>query len=276
MKGWHCMRFMSPFLGLVIAASAGGLHAEAPPSAVDVAFKAACDGSEQRYVLMKPVGFVADRPHDVLIALHGHGSDRWQFAHDARDECRASRDIAARHAMLFVAPDYRAKTSWMGPEAEADLVQIIGDIRRTLRVGRVFVCGASMGGASALTFAAIHPELIDGAAAMNGTANHLEYDQFQEAIAESFGGSKASLVEEYKKRSAEYWPERLTMPVGLATGGRDAIVPPQSVQRLAAMLKRLNRPVLLIHRDAGGHSTTYEDATVILEYMIQNAKPPPP
>lgn len=126
-----------------------------------------------------------------------------------------------------------------------------------------------------MTFAAIHPELVDGAAAMNGMANHLEYDQFQDAIAESFGGPKASRVEEYKKRSAEYWPERLTMPVALTTGGRDAIVPPHSVQRLAAVLKRLDRPVLLIHRDAGGHSTTYEDATVILEYMIQNAKPSP-
>ena len=65
------------------------------------------------------------------------------------------------------------------------------------------------------------------------------------------------------------------MPVALTTGGQDAIVPPQSVQRLAAVLKCLNRPVLLIHRDTGGHSTTYDDATVILEYMIQNAKPSP-
>ena len=269
------MRRTLAFLGWVVAVYVGALHAEEAPSAVDVAFKAACDGSEQRYVLIVPPGVAADRPHDVLIALHGHGSDRWQFALDARDECRAARDFAVRHAMLFVAPDYRAKTSWMGPKAEADLVQIIGDLRRTRHVSRVFVCGGSMGGASALTFAAIHPELVDGVAAMNGLANHLEYDQFQDAIAESFGGPKASLVEEYKKRSAEYWPERLTMPVGLTTGGRDATVPPDSVQRLAAVLKRLNRPVLLIHRDSGGHSTTYDDATVILEYMLRSAKPSP-
>jgi hypothetical protein len=25
--------------------------------------------------------------------------------------------------MIFVSPDYRAKTSWMGPKAEADMVQ---------------------------------------------------------------------------------------------------------------------------------------------------------
>ncbi|MDR3621216.1 MAG: alpha/beta fold hydrolase [Paludisphaera borealis] len=269
------MRRTLVFCGWFVAVCVGALHAEEGTSPVDVAFKAACDGSEQRYVLIVPPKFVADRPHDVLVALHGHGSDRWQFARDARDECRASREFAARHAMLFVSPDYRAKTSWMGPKAEADVVQIIGDLRRTHRVGRVFVCGGSMGGSSALTFAAIHPELVDGVAAMNGTANHLEYDQFQDAIAESFGGSKPSLADEYKKRSAEYWPERLTMPVSLTTGGQDTTVPPQSVRRLAGVLKTLNRPVLLIHRDAGGHSTDYDDATAILDYMIQNAKPSP-
>ena len=60
-----------------------------------------------------------------------------------------------------------------------------------------------------MTFAAIHPERVDGVASMNGTANHLEYENFQDAIAESFGGTKAKIPREYKKRSAEYWPERL-------------------------------------------------------------------
>lgn len=254
-----------------VAACVGGLHAEEGPSPVDVAFKAACDGSEQRYVLIVPPKFVADRPHDVLVALHGHGSDRWQFAGDDRDECRAARDFAKSRGMLFVSPDYRAETSWMGPKAEADVVQIIAELKAARGLRRVFLCGGSMGGSSALTFAALHPDLIDGVAAMNGTANHLEYERFQDAIAESFGGPKTEIPDEYKKRSAEYWPERLTMPVGLTTGGRDDVVPPQSVLRLADVLKKIGRPPLLIHREDGGHSTTYEDATAILEYMVREA-----
>jgi len=50
----------------------------------DIPFVAPCDGTEQRYVLMLPEPFESDRPHDVLIALHGHGSDRWQFEGHAR------------------------------------------------------------------------------------------------------------------------------------------------------------------------------------------------
>lgn len=239
---------------------------------IDVAFRARCDGTEQRYVLIEPPGYDRAKPCDLLIALHGHGSDRWQFATDNRDECRAARDVAARHSMLYASPDYRAKTSWMGPKAESDVLQIIADLKAGRRIERVFLCGGSMGGSSALTFAAMHPELIDGVAAMNGTANHLEFRQFQDAIAESFGGPKSAIPEEYKKRSAEYWPERLAMPVGLTTGGRDDIVPPQSVQRLAGVLREMQRPVLLIHREQGGHSTSYEDAVAILDDVIAKAK----
>ena len=191
----------------------------AEPRVEDVAFTAKCDGTTQNYVLVYPEGFKPDEPHPLLIALHGHGSDRWQFVKGAFDEARAARDAAAAHNMLFVSPDYRKSTSWMGPKAEADLLQIIDELKARFRVGKVIVCGGSMGGSSTLTFAAMHPERTDGAVSMNGTANHLEYNNFQDAIAESFGGPKAKIPGEYKKRSAEYWPERLTMPHG-HHGGR--------------------------------------------------------
>ncbi len=49
------------------------------------------------------------------------------------------------------------------------------------------------------------------------------------------------------------------MPVAFATGGKDELVPPQSVLRLAETLKQGGRKTLLIHREAGGHATTYAD-----------------
>jgi len=42
----------------------------------DIAFKSALDGTEQRYVELMPDGFEVAKTHDVVIALHGHGSDR--------------------------------------------------------------------------------------------------------------------------------------------------------------------------------------------------------
>ncbi len=254
-----------PILTLVFFAA----FADAAIAAEDITFVASVDQTEQRYVQLLPPDFHTNEPTDVLIALHGHGSDRWQFIRQNRDECRAVRDVARKHGMVLISPDYRAKTSWMGPKAEADLVQIIGELKRNFSGRRVFLCGASMGGASCLTFAALHPELLDGVASMNGTANHLDYENFQAAIAQSFGGSKTEIPDEYKKRSAEFRPERFTMPVAFTVGGRDRSVPPDSVLRLATKLKTTNKNTLLIHRENGGHSTTYADAVRILEFVTQ-------
>jgi len=241
----------------------------------DIAFTATYDATEQRYVEVLPAGFDASEEYDVLIALHGHGSDRWQFVNDNRDECRAARDVAADRGMVYVSPDYRAKTSWMGPAAEADMVQIIGLLKERHRVGRVFICGASMGGSACLTFAALHPELVDGVASMNGTANFIEYDEFPEgvaAITESFGGTKKEIPIEYKRRSAEFFPERFTMPLAIAASGQDKLVPPGSVVRLANMVKKIGGKVLLIFREETGHTTSYDDARAVIEFAADSSK----
>lgn len=258
---------------LFCASSALGAKPEGTSTTLEISFTAQCDGTEQKYVLLLPRAFAAEVPHDVLIALHGHGSDRWQYIRDGRDECRVARDVAAEHDMIFVSPDYRVPTSWMGPKAEADMVQMIAILREKFRVSKVFLCGASMGGSASLTFAALHPDLIDGVAAMNGTANFLEYENFQEAIHESFGGPKTRIPAEYKKRSAEYWPERLTMPVGLTVSGKDEAVPPQSVLRLAQVLKVIGGNVMIIYREEMGHSTQYADGKAILEFMLKAPRP---
>ncbi|MCX6917548.1 MAG: prolyl oligopeptidase family serine peptidase, partial [Verrucomicrobia bacterium] len=211
----------------------------------DVSFVAAQDGTEQRYVLVLPEAHDSARPHDVLLCLHGHGSDRWQFVRAERGEARAARDIAARYSMILVSPDYRTKTSWMGPAAEADLVQIIGELKKQYAVRSVVVSGGSMGAASALTFAALHPELADGVVALNGHANHLEYTNFQEAIQIAFGGTKQTLPQEYRKRSAEFFTERFTMPVAITAGGKDTTVPPDSVMRLGRAVQKHNPAVHL-------------------------------
>jgi len=245
------------------------VFAATPAEPEDRTFIAKADGTEQRYVELLPPGFNAAEPHDVLLAFHGHGSDRWQFIRDARGECKGSRDVAAKAGMIFVSPDYRAKTSWMGPKAEADTVQLIAELRQRHKIGRVFLVGGSMGGTAVLTFAALHPELVAGVASLNGTASHVEYDKFQDAIAASFGGTKAQVPEEYRKRSAELWPEKFTMPVAFTTGGKDTLVPPASVLRLAEKLKQARRKTLLLHRENGGHATTYEDTTAALEFVLK-------
>lgn len=237
----------------------------------DIAFKATADGSEQRYVELLPPGFLETEAHDVVLAFHGHGSDRWQFIKDPRGECAGVRDVAARYGVIVVSPDYRAKTSWMGPAAEADTLQIITELKQRHKVGRVFLAGGSMGGTAVLTFTALHPELVAGVCSLNGMANLVDYEKFQDARTASFGGTKAEKPEEYRKRSAEFFPEKFTMPVAFTTGGKDAVVPSDSVLRLAEKLKQAGRKALSIHRAEGGHSTNYEDTCVAMEFVFTSA-----
>ena len=268
---------LSIAFGITLIACAAVSAGAAEPMPEDIAFRATLDGREERYMRILPAGFEKQKPHDVLIALHGHGSDRRQFAENNRDECRAARDVAKKHGMIFISPDYRAKTSWMGPAAEADVVQIIQDLKSLYSVRHVVISGASMGGTSCLTFAVLRPELVDGVVSMNGTANHVEYHNFQDAIAASFGGTKQQVPEEYKKRSAELHADKLTMPIACTTGGLDKSVPSESVVRMMDALKKQGRPVLLLHRPNGGHSTNYADGVDAYEFVLGKlrAKPAP-
>jgi pimeloyl-ACP methyl ester carboxylesterase len=262
-----------PILAALLVLASLPVQGEEPNAPRDVEFKAEADGTVQKYVEIIPKGWTKEKPGDVLIVLHGHGSDRWQYVRAERGECKAARDFAAKHGMILVSPEYRATTSWMGPKAEADLVQIIGDLRKKYQVGDVYLAGGSMGGTSALIFAALHPDLIAGVSSQNGTANMLEYKAFPEAIAASYGGDKEKARAEYVKRSPELVPEKFTMPVACTVGGKDKIVPPDSVRRLVKAMQELQKKdVLLIDRADGGHATAHEDTTKALEFILEQAQ----
>ena len=256
-------------IGAMMLATIGAVLAKEEPLEEDVSFVARFDKTEQRYVVVRPKGFDLTRANTAIVALHGHGSDRWQFVKQNRGECKGTRDVAAEHGFLLVSPDYRAKTSWMGPAAEADLQQILDELKEKYGVRRVIVAGGSMGGTSALAFAALHPDRVAGCVSLNGTANMVEYANFTEAIAEAYGGTKQQRPEVYRSRSAELHADMLKMPLAMTTGGKDTAVPPDSCLRLAAKLKKLSRPVELIHRPDGGHETNYDDTVQAFKFVIK-------
>ncbi|MDA3925125.1 MAG: prolyl oligopeptidase family serine peptidase [Kiritimatiellae bacterium] len=234
----------------------------------DVAFTAALDGSQQRYVVILPDKFDPAQPHGLLICLHGHGSDRWQFVNLDRGETTASRDVAAMNQMIYVSPDYRAKTSWMAAAAEADMIQLIGDLKKQYAINKVILSGGSMGASSALTFTALHPELIDGVVALNGLADHLPYKKLQSHIAASFGGTKKEIPDEYRKRSAINFPEKFTMPLAITAGGKDTSVPPESVIKLGKAVQKFNPSVFIDYDPNRGHETNYEVSLKAFQFVI--------
>ena len=238
-------------------------------------FLAAFDGSRQEYVELMPASFRAEA--GALVALHGHGSDRRQFVDDKRGECAAAREAAMSRGLLYVSPDYRAKTSWMGPAAESDMLDLLETLRRERGVSKFFFCGGSMGGTSALTFAARHPDLVAGVVALNPLADHLSYGNFQDAIAASFGGDKKTAYDEYFRRSAINYPERFTMPVSITVGGADTSVPPESARELAKKIA-FRRPDLIYFDEVATrrHETDYAASKRAFDEMFTRAERLPP
>ena len=54
-------------------------------SVEDRTFVAGLYATQQKYVMMTPHGWMIDQPVSLLIAFHGHGSDRLQFVKHDRD-----------------------------------------------------------------------------------------------------------------------------------------------------------------------------------------------
>ena len=232
---------------------------------VDCTFTADADGTEQKYLLDAPTG-----ARDVIVWLHGHGSDRTQVQQE-RGEATSARAIAAERGMAICSPDYRATASWMGPTAEADMLQLIGILTNSF-TGRIFLVGGSMGGTSALTFVARHPSLVAGVTAFNPLADHLSYANFQDAIAASFGGTKDEIPGEYRARSALYFPEAFTMPLAVTLGGADTTIPPTSARALVKAVGLLNPGyVYLDDLATRGHETDYTASLKALREMFRAA-----
>ena len=136
------------------------------------------------------------------------------------------------------------------------------------QIHRVILYGGSMGGSSRFDIRRHAPEAIDGVVAMNGTANHVEYANFQDAISESFGGTKAEIPQEYKKRSAEFWPHiddadcHHRRRQGHAGAARRAFCGWPRAQAA-----RAERPAYLSRRRRA--RTNYQDATAAFDFVLR-------
>jgi pimeloyl-ACP methyl ester carboxylesterase len=235
-----------------------------------VYFTAKIDGKTQLYVELLPPDYRPGETLNLMVALHGASGDAGEYFHFDAPACRATRDFAARHRLILVGPEYRGPFSWMGPKADDDVAQIISEVKERYKVGKVIVVGGSMGGAAALTFTALHPELVDGVVSQCGLANLSGPSPHSVSIAKAFGGTPEEKPEEYRRRSADLAPEKFTMPVAIWTGGQDKSVPPQSAMRFAEALKaKCPERVLHIHRQHEGHRPDYDDTMTLYEFILK-------
>lgn len=226
-------------------------------------FNCSADGSRWPY-LLQPVS----DPQAILLNLHGHYADEWQGMTETiyGDAFGQLRRECLRRQWLYLTPWYGGNT-WMGPLAEAGMVDLIGVLRETWPTLPLYLMGGSMGGSSALVFAVRKPTRLSGVIACCPAADIEQYYRWcwqrlaqnptlaniSNAIRIHYSTACHDLGRELRIRSALQNAEQLTMPVYLAHGTADALIPVQWTQELAAKLQALGRRVQYREIPEGGH-----------------------
>jgi pimeloyl-ACP methyl ester carboxylesterase len=194
---------------------------------VEHRFTSSFDGSTQTFLEKDFSQADSNAERLVFICLHGALSHQEQgmTAGIYNGVFEQWGEELARRGALYLCPEYRGN-SWMGPAAEADLLDILKFVNQRFPCRRLILAGGSMGGTSALIFASRFPKALDGVIALcPATAPALMFATFPDHFVASYGGSPADVPLLYAERTTRDRADILaTLPLAIVHGSSDAII----------------------------------------------------
>jgi len=181
-----------------------------------------------------------------VVNLHGHGSngDQIFIRPDLRD---AWLPLFRRSGAGLLAPNLRGN-AWMSPPAASDLHGLLDYMRNRHGATRFAFASGSMGGTGTLIYAVLHPDDVAGAVALcpaTDIASYYEWcrrpnegvlREIAAAILQAYGGEPGRNRATYAKHSALRSARRLTMPLYVAHGTADDVIPVSQTRRFAGAL----------------------------------------
>lgn len=212
-----------------------------PTGTVRITYTSGFDGAED-WALFLP----GDPDKNIIVYLHGSFSSADQIftRNDVRDFW-LTRIRDGRHSLLSV--NLRG-TAYMSPAATADLTGLLDYCRDQLNCRRIVLLGGSGGASSAMAYAVVHPDKIDGVIAM-GTCDLIERLDFArrseipvlqklaKTVFAAYGGSLEERPELYQARSVLAHVDRISMPMILTMGENDPLIPVAETRKIAAAMK---------------------------------------
>jgi dipeptidyl aminopeptidase/acylaminoacyl peptidase len=235
-------------------------------------FVASFDGTRQTYLLLESRGSKDTSAPLLVLYLHGASTHQDQGMTAGIYDGFFERlwDWVQSQNGVYVCPDYRGP-SWMGPAAEADVVDILAALRKRYPDSRVLLTGGSMGGTSALIFAARHPELLNGVYALCPATDMTEmYPTFSDQLLKSYGGSPDEVPEVYRERSSRYYAESLSqLPVAIIHGADDELIPVSHSRSIVEALRAKNANLQYVEVEGYGHQALYPaDVPLAMNFLI--------
>jgi pimeloyl-ACP methyl ester carboxylesterase len=211
----------------------------------------------------------------LVIYLHGAGGNQSQGVTVGTYDNLFGKmgEWLSKQNAVYICPEYRGN-SWMGPDAEKDVVEILRLAKEKYRPIRVLLTGASMGGTSALIFASRHPGLIDGVIAWcPATEPALMFPKFGDHFRTSYGGSPEQMADVYRERtSRDHAKELAKLPSVIIHGKADAVIPVEHSRVLVERLKDLKANVNYIEVEGGHDAPLREDPAKALEWLLDQIR----
>lgn len=211
----------------------------------------------------------------LVIYLHGAGGNQSQGVKIGSYDNVFGKmgEWLSKQNAVYICPEYRGN-SWMGPDAEKDVVEILRLAKEKYRPVRILLTGASMGGTSALIFASRHPELLDGVLAWcPATDPALMFPKFGEHFRTSYGGSPEEVPEIYRERTSRDHAKGLAkLPSVIIHGKADAVIPVEHSRVLVERLKDFKAIVNYTEVEGGHDAPMREDPVKSLEWLMKQVR----
>ncbi len=202
-----------------------------------------------------------DPARNTVVYMHGSFSDAGQIF--TRADIRhhwLPRIMAGRHPLLSL--NLRG-TEYMSPAVAADTTDMLDYCRAELGSENIVLLGGSGGASSAMAYAVLHPEQIQGVVAMGmcdifarldcaRKSSNPTLQKLAAAVFTAYGGTLEEKPELYRARSVLAHSDRLMhLPIILAMGEKDALIPVLETRKVAIALR--DNPRFVYHEIPGGN-----------------------
>ena len=245
-----------------------------PPGLRRLEYQSAVDGVADWALIQPPTNGTR-----WIVCIHGHGSSGDQLWTSSLT--RPWLPVFQKRGSGILSPHLRGN-AWMGPAAAADLHWLLKVVRAEFSATHFDFVSGSMGGTSNLIYAGLHPADAASVVALGPATDLATYlhwcrqkpapilTEIADAIETAYGGSPATKSAMLTAHSPLANARHLTMPLYLAHGEADAIIPVTQSRKFASVLTC--SPVFQYEEIPGGdHDAPIPAAARALDWVLSKS-----
>jgi pimeloyl-ACP methyl ester carboxylesterase len=247
--------------------------ADAPARLIQFNYRSPLDNREDWAMILPPKG-----TDTWIVCIHGHGSHGDQL-YTRKDINETWLPAFRKSGFGILTPNLR-DNSWMAPAAVFDLHLVLNYLRTEYSAQRFIFASGSMGGTSNLIYAVLYPQDVDAVIGLGVVADLTSYygwcrnrnsgivKEIADAIETAYGGTPDQIPDVYERHSTLRHTNRLRMPIYIAHGTNDALMPICEPRNLAVKLTSLKT----FHYEEiphGGHDAPLGQMPQALDWILQ-------